>query len=710
MPDERRTCLPADDLRFIFEPRSIAVVGASEDATRMGGGLVLRFLQRHRYRGVIHPVNPKYQQVAGLTCHPSIAAIPGGVDLAVISVPAAAVVGLLSEIPHGHLKAALVLTSGFAEVGNARPEAELMAVARARGIRVIGPNAVGIVNLHIGNAATISQFFDLEQIRTGGLALISQSGAFGTAILAQAEREGLGFGTFVSTGNEADLDFSDYGAYLVTRPDVTAVCGYIEGIRDGAGFKRFASRALESGKPVVVLKAGASKAGAEAARSHTGSLAGSDQVAQAVFDGLGVLRASDGDHMLDLLKMVSRSPSARGRRLAILSHSGGAGVLAADAAEAAGAVVVPLPEDLKSELKGMLPGFATISNPLDMTGGVSLNGKLMADCLRALLAHDAFDGALLAVNLIWREGAVLMRELEDIARSATKPFAVSWVAPSAETASALLTVPYPVFGDPARAARVIAARLVYDNRRREILARPPPARPFSADLTAHGDLSSVNGQARLLTSLGIRLPRETLARSLTEAAKFARTVAGPVAVKIASPDIAHRTEIGAVRIGVEAGAELADAYETVLAAARKAHPDARIDGVLVQEMVQGTEALIGVKRDPVFGPMIAVGAGGTLVELVGRLELRQAPVSREDARRMLATSTLAPLLAGYRGQPQLDAEALAAAVEAMSWLAADRPDIDEIDLNPVVVKPRGQGCVAIDYKFSLATGKEAKGR
>lgn len=698
---------PNDDdrknLAFLFEPRCVAIVGASEDSRRMGGGLVLRFLLKHGFQGKICPVNPKYETVAGLRCYPSLEAVPEPIDLAVITVPAAAVAGILSAVPAGHVRAALIVTSGFGELDEEgrRLERQVLDVARERGIALVGPNSVGLANLWNGLVPSISQFFDLDSIRAGDIALVSQSGAFGTALLAQAQREGVQFGYFISSGNEIDLEFSDYGGYLAERSDVKIICGYIEGIRDGANFIEFAARAARAGKPIVVLKVGASEAGAEAARSHTGSLVGSDSVVQAVFDSCGVLRANDGEHLFDLLKIVTKTPPSRGRRLAILSHSGGAGVLAADAAEAMGAVVAPMPADLQDRLTKMLPPFACIRNPLDMTGGASLNGKLMAECLRVVLAHDSFDGAILAVNLIWREGSTLLSELADVAARAGKPFAVSWIAPSQEISAELLEAPFPVFGDPARAARALVQRMLNDERHRAMAEAEPPRRPFALPSQATS-LADVAAQAELLRACGIRLPREVLARNLDEAKDFFRAVGGPVAVKIASPDIAHRTEIGGVVTGVETTDALIAAHGKVLAAASRSCPGARVDGVLVQQMVCGVEVLVGVKRDPVFGPMVAVGPGGVLVDLIRRVELHPAPLTRANAAEMLRRSPLNSLLNGYRGDTPRDFDALAELLERVSWLAADRPEIVELDLNPVVVLPKGRGCVAVDYKISLS--------
>lgn len=694
------------DLSTLFDPASIAVVGASEDSRRLGGGLVLRFLRQHGYRGTILPVNPRRTTVDGLPCYPSLAAAPGPIDLAVLAVPAAALAPALAEVRPGHVRVALVLSSGFSELGpeGTRLERAVVDIARERGIALVGPNSVGAVNLANGTVPTISQFFDRPRLQPGPLALVTQSGAFGTALLAQAEQEGLRFGYFVSSGNEADLEFSDFGMHLVGRDDVGVLCGYIESIRNGAAFRDMAQTAAAAGKPVVLLKVGSSEAGAEAARSHTGALAGSDTVAQAVFDADGVLRARDGEDLLDLVKVFARTTASGGRRLAILSHSGGAGVMAADAAGAAGALLPPLPEDLRRRLAERLPLFAALRNPLDMTGGASLDGRLMADCLRMVLEHEAYDAALLCVNLIWRDGDALMSALERIAAEVAKPFAVSWVAPRPEARQALSDASFPVFGDPARAARVLVRRMVWDDARHERLSGRSPERPFPAERVSGIDLSSVGGQMAALAACGIRFPHQDIVGTLAEAERVLDAVGGTVAVKIASPDIAHRSEIGAVRTGLADHAALAEAYRAVLANARHHHPQARIDGVLVQEMVEGLEVLVGTMRDPTFGPVVVFGPGGVLVELMGGTTMIPAPFDAEHALRLIGRSRLAPLLAGYRGGPRLDVPALAQVLEAVSWLACDRQDLRELDLNPVTVLREGRGCVALDVAMRCEEG------
>ncbi|MGH7329041.1 MAG: CoA-binding protein, partial [Polyangiaceae bacterium] len=345
----------------------------------MGGGFVLEGLRRHKFAGRIIPINPRYEEISGLRCFASLADVEGDIDLAVFAIPAAALGKSLSEARDGSIKTSLVLTSGYSEVGEegVRMEGELVAAAHAKGTRIIGPNSVGVANLGNGMVTTISQAFDRVGLTVGDVALVSQSGAFGTALVARAQQEGIGFRYFISSGNEADIRFTDLSRALIARSDVRVLCGYLENIRDGDGFIELAQDALRLGKPLVVLKAGTSIAGSRAAKSHTGALVGSDEVAQSIFETYGVVRARDGEHLLELLKVFERTSPARGRRLALVSHSGGAGVLAADAAESAGAEILPLPNDVKEELSKALPAFATIANPLDMTGAVSINEKLL---------------------------------------------------------------------------------------------------------------------------------------------------------------------------------------------------------------------------------------------------------------------------------------------------------------------------------------------
>jgi acetyltransferase len=661
----------------------------------MGGGFVLQAMRRHRFGGRILPVNPRYPEIDGLPCFADLTSVEGDVDLAVFAVPAATLRASIEAVPDGKVKSALVLSSGFSEVGaeGAKLERELVDAARAKNIRLVGPNSVGIVNLGTGLVATISQAFDRTDFPKGDVALVSQSGAFGTALVARGQQEGLGFRYFISTGNEADLQFTDLARSLIVRDDVRVLCGYLENVRDGAGFVELAQLAASLRKPIVVLKAGVTEAGSVAAKSHTGALVGSDEVAQAIFDAYGVIRATDGEHLLELLKMFERTPRAKGKRLAIVSHSGGAGVLAADAAENAGASLPIPPDSVKAQLSEKLAAYATLSNPLDMTGAASLQANLMVSCLRTMLESDAYDAGVLCVALIWREGENLLSELNALAESCAKPFAVSWSAPSEALAPQLRAARFPVIADPARAAGALARKLVHESAASPAaIARKPGARVASAEY------ATTSGQNALLERYGIALPRQILATSLQEAEAFRAKLNAPVVVKIAAPELLHRTEAGGVVVNVASAEALAQAYEGVVARIEQHYPNTRIDGVLIQEMAgEGMHVFVGMKRDPTFGPIVAAGPGGTLVELFGKLAMRPAPLDLDQALAMLENSPLDVLLAGYRGAKAFDRRALAQLISNVSYLALDASELAEMEFNPVIVLP--EGCVAVDYKF-----------
>ena len=694
------------DLTPLFEPKTVAVVGASDDYTRFGGGMLLKFLLSHGYQGTVLAINPKRDEVQGLKAYPSLEVAPGPIDLAVFAIPAGIIIKTIENIEPGHIKMALILTSGFAELGGDGEKLQeyLVELCREKNIRAIGPNSLGVVNIDNGMIANMSQFFDKETLDSGTTALISQSGAFGSSLIAESDLHGVHYNYFVSSGNEADLEFSDFGSGLVDCDNVDVFCGYLESIRNGQGFIDFAEQALKAHKPIVVLKVGASDVGAEAARSHTGSLVGSDAVADSIFKTCNVIRAEDGIDLLETVKVLSRTPISKGTRLAILSHSGGAAVMAADAAVAEGMTISPLPESLRPGLTEVLPAYAMPANPLDMTGSASLQGKLMADCVRVMLESDEYDAAILCVNLIWRDGMALIDELTKVVNDIDKPFVISWIAPNAEASERLKTAPFAAINDPARAARALCRRLNYDKRCRDMADAPKAKRPtkIKKSVNASFDLSNIADQTKALEAYGVQLPQQTLATGLESAQSFFDNTGGTVALKIASPDIAHRTEIGGVMTDIADYAALAKAYDTILANVKTHHPDAQIDGVLVQEMITGgVEALIGMKRDATFGPMIAVGPGGTLVELLGDVQIAPAPLSAGQAKTLIDNSLLGKLLAGYRGGAMMDKAALIEAIVNVSWLVADDDTITELDLNPVMVRPKGKGCVAVDFKFAL---------
>ena len=461
-------------IKALLQPSTIAIAGVSADPGKLGS-LPLAFLLKHGFAGAIYPVHPKLDEVSGIRCFRSLAEVSGDVDLLVIAVPAARIVDLLSECRPGQVKSALILSSGFAEIGpeGAALQRAVRDKAFEKGIRFIGPNSVGVANLHERVIPSISQVFDQAGLAAGPIGFVSQSGAVGTAITALAHAEEVGIGYFLSTGNEGDLEFSDFCDFFAGDPRVRIISGYVESIRDGDKFRAAASKAAQAGKPVVLIKVGASEAGGRAVRSHTGALAGSDEVYRAAFDELGIVRTQSIEELIDVLKMMSAFPRALRRaegraKVAILSHSGGAGVLMADTCIGEGLDVAAPSASLVETLKKRLPPYASFGNPIDMTANVIFDPALMAATARDVVQSGEYDAVMLCVNLIWRQGTALAEELAKLADVADRPVGVAWIAGKPEPLARLKRAGVPVFSDPVRCAKAIAARLRWETTRHDV--------------------------------------------------------------------------------------------------------------------------------------------------------------------------------------------------------------------------------------------------
>jgi acyl-CoA synthetase (NDP forming) len=688
----------------LLRPRSIAIVGASGDPAKLGA-MPLQFLQRFGFQGRIYPINPGYQEMFGLRCYPSPAALPEDIDLLVVTVAWNRVPGVLQDCAPGRVRSALVLTSGYGETGDvgASRERELKALAAERGIRFCGPNSVGCANLWDGAVPSISQVFDAPGLRPGPVAFVTQSGALGTAIVALANAAGVGVGYFVSSGNEADLDFTDYGEYFLDDPRVRVIAGYVEGVRDGRRFLRFAERALARGKPVLLTKVGASASGGQAARSHTGALTGSEEVYRAAFAQAGVVRAESLEQLIDHLQVFTAVQQPVGDRVAIVSHSGGIGVLMSDACEANGMRLPQPPPALAARLRGLLPEYATLRNPLDMTANVVLQPDTMVGCLEAVLADEAYDAALLAVNLIWRKADALAEGLKRLKGSQAKPFLVSWMGAPEGVAPSLGRAGVATFADPTRCVRAAAARIAWERARRRAESAPARPRAHAVRVPAASEPSgrgSFSDRMRLLEGAGIPLAPWRLVTSEAGAVEAAEAVGYPVALKVISPAVAHKSDVGGVATSIGDPQGLARAYLRM----SSAFPEAT--GFLVQRMIHGgLEAFVGSKRDPTFGPVLLAGLGGIYVEALREIDMWLAPLDRQRALDVLSRSRLAPFLTGIRGQAPRDAEALAALLERVSDLMEDH-GVESLDLNPVMVMERGSGVWVADARV-LFPGEDA---
>lgn len=691
-------------LHALLAPRSIAVLGASSDLGKLNGR-VLKYLRDKDYAGRIFPINPKYATIGDLPCYADVAALPEPADLAIIALPARQVADAIRECGRANIPAAIVFSSGFSETGDAGRalENELMRVAREAGVRMLGPNNLGLVNAFERVLATFSQYANGET-PAGPIGFVTQSGAFGTAIAALARRRGLGLGYFINTGNEADISFAEVMAQVIADERIRVGAGYIEGFKDGSGVLALAAAALTSGKPLVLTKVGRSNAGARAATSHTGSLAGAD----AVFDGIarqfGLVRARNEEHMLDLVEVLASCTLPAGRGVGIITQSGGAGVLMADRAEELGLSVPTLAEATQNRLRPVIPGFGATGNPVDVTAQFIADPSILRESVVAVLEDPGVHVAVVWLQLMETYVDVLVDIFGRIKAQAKKPFVVCWVAAPETALVALRARGIPVLRGAEPAIDAVAGLVRYAEARSGWLAdaeeRAALKLPALAFPAARGPVSSTDG-AHLLAQAGVTLVPHAVAQSADEAVAAASRLGYPVALKIESPDILHKTEAGGVRLDLADAAAVRTAFGTLNANAQSYKSGARIDGVLVQAMSAGeVEFVIGLQRDPVFGTVVMAGLGGVLIEVLKDVALRKAPVTQTEALRMLDELKGRAVLDGLRGKPPVHRARLAQLISAVSCFGAAAGEcLRELDLNPVLLSR--ENAVAVDWLMVL---------
>jgi acyl-CoA synthetase (NDP forming) len=658
---------------------------------------------KFNYGGPIYPINPKYRQIQGLTAYPDLASVPGPVDLAVFAIPAGMVEATLEECAARGVRVVIVFSSGYAEIGTSGEAAQrrITELTRRTGLRVLGPNCLGMMNVGAGAICTFGQGPGFGLPPPGGISIVSQSGAFGTFTLAVARDRGLPVALWAATGNEADIEFADCVDWLCDDPETQVIMGYMEGCRNGDKLVRALKKAHRVGKPVVVMKVGRTEIGAAAAHSHTSALAGTDAVYDAVFRQFGAHRAATVDEFFDVGYAALCGLRPKGRKLGIMTISGGAGVLMADAAAEVGLELPALPATTQAQMREMVP-FSAPRNPVDITGQIANDRSLYRRFGKLMMAEGGLDAmaSFHAVGGLDPVGGTNIydswRELRD-AFPAMPSFLAMKATP--ELCRKLEALRIPVFEEPTRAVRAIAA-LCH-------LAEPLES---EVDLATQSPVNFPSGTipesaaAALMAAAGISMVPHRLANSAEAAIEAAATLGYPVALKVVSPDIAHKTDIDGVRLDLKNAAAVAGAYDDVLAAARTRRPRARLEGVLVAPMVRdGVEAVIGVHEDPTFGPIVMVGLGGVLVEVLKDVAFRKAPFGQGEARQMIGELKGSALLAGARGRPACDIDALAETLSRLSRLAAANAGrFQSIEINPLLVRPQGQGVLGLD---ALAIGK-----
>lgn len=699
MPQSAEAARPArlaPDLSALFSPASVAVVGASDDARRIGGR-VLGHLRRYGYDGELHAVNPKYRSVQGMPCVASVTDLPGPIDLAIVAVPAPAVSATLEECGRRGCRFAVIFSAGFAEVGGDGVALQAAAVETAArwGIRLLGPNALGLISEPARLGATFATVLDRDYgLLSGNAAFVSQSGAFGAYIYALAQEQGVGLRHFVSVGNEADLTVADVIAHLAADPGTDVIGGYVEGVRDGRALLDAARSAGEAGKRVALMKVGRSDAARRAIASHTAALAGPDTVYDAAFQRAGVTRVASVQDMLDFMRWSAQPLAGAGvQRVAVLTLSGGAGIWAADELARLGLGLADLNPGTQAELRSILPPFGSVGNPVDCTGQILAQQDMFGRCLTVLAADPGVDSVLLLLGLQEHDGEKLARDVVAAGRETETPLVVGWMAAPRQALELLRESSIPTFEDFERAIRWLAVAST-SARRLEGLnyGRPAPVpRPQPALQVPMAEHEA----KRQLGDWGLNVPEGRLVDAGDDAVGAARELGYPVALKGQSAAVVHKSELGLVWLGLADDAEVAAAFESVWAAMAAAGLDD--PKVLVEPMAaDGLDVIVSAEMS-VFGPLVMFGLGGVQAELLGDVVFRLAPVGVAEAHEMIGEIRGAALLEGFRGAQPMDRDALAEAiVEVAAFAVAHAATVDTVEVNPLRVLPAGDGVLVLD--------------
>ena len=697
------------DLARFFNPRSIAIIGASRELGTISGQ-PLKHLQSHGYRGELYPVNPKYPDILGVKCYPSLDALPETPELALVLINASRVAETLRQCGKMGVPYAIVYSSGYSETGGkgVDMQQELAAIIREYGMGVIGPNCQGMINVGERVYAGFGSVFN-DDYAPGGVSMVSQSGGFGFSVMNLAALVGgLNFRQMVTTGNEVGVSSLDFIEYFIDDPGTDLIVGYIEGLKDAHRLIAVGARALDKKKPILAWKVGNTEQGQKAAVSHTANLGGAMALYQAAFRQAGILQVEDIQDVVDIGRAFQCGKLPAGNRVAVITISGGAGILMTDECVSRGMVLPQLAPATIDKLRAIVPSFGSLLNPVDVTAAIFSDMSMIGRALNAILDDPNVDAiAMINASLPGENAKRVATEIVPVAERAAKPIFLAWSARDSvavEAYAMLDAIRLPHYKSPVRCGRALAALSWYAQalRRHEGLRGEQTPVHTSAGarkaLTGRKDEVAEYEAKRILAQYGIGITQEALATSRNEALAIAKKIGFPVALKVQSPDISHKTEAKAVRLGVASEQEAGAAYDEILRNAKAYRPDARVEGVLVQEMVKGgIEAILGATNDKLFGPAVMFGLGGIFTEVLKDVAFRIAPVAKSAALEMIAEIKGYPVLAGARGAAPADVDALADAIVRLSALAVDLKDhVAELDINPLFVLPAGQGVKAGD--------------
>lgn len=694
-----------NSLDALFAPKSVAIIGASSDQRRFGGRPI-QYLLDAGFEGGIYPVNPARAEIQGLKAYPSISAIEGPVDCAILAISAEATLDTLQACIVKGVRSAILYGAGFSEMGDEGRALQdrVVAMARDAGMRLLGPNCMGLFNAHARFYATFASAMEEGVGKPGGIAVASQSGGYGGYLLKHLMLRGLGLSQWITTGNEADVDVGEALGWMAARPENEILLGYIEGVKSGEKLIAALETAQALGKPVIMMKVGRTAEGSKAAASHTASLTGEDAVYDALFDKYGVYRPRTTDEMLDVVSALSLKRPLQGDRIGVISISGGVGVQIADFVSDAGMRMGQLPDDAQAALRALVPACSP-HNPIDMTGLVTTNHDIMEKTLDIVLGAKAFDATLIFLGIT----GVAPSMAEPLKQAISKAYArhPDQLLSVAITAPDSMVRDYEALGiltteDPSRSVAALGALNQFRQRSGTSVHAKAELAQLQISLPASGRFNEAEAKA-LLAEIGLPSPREAVATTPDDAAAQATAIGFPVALKLVSADILHKTEVGGVKLNLTSAIEVAAAAQDILASAKAARPDANIDGLLVSQMVTGgVETILGVHGDPAFGPVITFGVGGILVELLQDTVCAIAPVSLDEARSMIARIKTAALLTGYRGGPSHDVEALAKAIVDISHFVIQQGGrLSSLEINPLRVMPGNGGVIALDAVIEM---------
>lgn len=700
---------PPADLRRFFGPKSVALVGATENLDRFAGRVLMRMMN-FGYEGEIFPVNPRFGTVRGLKCYPTLRDLPKAPDHVGIVVPAEKVSSILEDCAAREVSFATIFTGGFAETGTSEGrerQADILSLARRSGIRIMGPNCNGLISFVDGFAMTTSGTIAGPRKLPGNIGVVSQSGGAGqTNVMWRAQDLGLSISYQVSCGNSADLNILDFMEFMINDPATDVIMVLAEHIPDGRRLFEVAGLAAEREKPIVMIKLGRTEAGSRAAASHTGALAGADSICDAALRQCGIIRVDDCNELYEIAMLLRTRKWPRGRRAGATTISGGNAVLLVDLAADLGISWPEFRAETKAQLVDVLPKMGTAGNPVDLSNAAIGKPEIFQRCIEAISADDQVD---VVIPVFTMSPAGDMRQAAESARTESKPVVLLWIGGCTDdpsfSAKGIIETGIPVYRNSLSCLKAVRAAMSYGEFLGNRIRTSELTKPKGVDvdlarqlLRNSKDVLTERESKAVLSAYGFQAPKDGIARKAEEAVCIAREIGKPVALKIESADILHKTEAGAVCLHVSGDDAVREAFNRVIAAAQSYKPEAKLDGVSVQEMAPaGLEIMLGITVDPIFGPVVVAGLGGIYVEVLRDVAYRVAPIDMREAEVMLRELRGYPLLEGVRGAPRRDIQRLCDLITRLSWLGHNhQDDLTELDINPLVLFEAGGGAQVVD--------------